>query len=40
MGQAARHAAEQRPWIAIMKQLEGYYAEALRLHQRRAALKS
>ncbi|MCC7448925.1 MAG: glycosyltransferase family 1 protein [Anaerolineae bacterium] len=38
MGQAARRAAEQRPWITIMKQLEGYYAEALRLHQRRHAL--
>ncbi len=34
MGQAARQSAEQRPWIAIMKQLEGYYAEALSLHRR------
>jgi len=40
MGQAARHAAEQRPWITIMKQLESYYAAALCLHRRRSALKS
>lgn len=34
MSQAARAYAEQRPWITIMRQLEGYYHEALGLHQR------
>ncbi len=35
MGCEARKAAENRPWLAIMRQLETYYAEALALHQRR-----
>jgi glycosyltransferase involved in cell wall biosynthesis len=34
MGRAAREFAESQPWTAIMAQLEGYYAEALRLHAR------
>ncbi len=34
MIQAARAYAEQRPWIAIMQQLEGYYQEAWQMHQR------
>ncbi len=41
MSQAARAYAEQRPWITIMRQLESYYDEALRLqhrlHRRRSA---
>src|SRR5258708_39002565 len=34
MAHEARQAAEQRPWLAIMWQLEGYYAEATGLHAR------
>jgi phosphatidylinositol alpha 1,6-mannosyltransferase len=34
MGQQARRSAENRPWLAIMRQLERYYAEAETLHRR------
>jgi phosphatidylinositol alpha 1,6-mannosyltransferase len=34
MGVAAREFAAAQPWTAIMAQLEGYYAEALRLRAR------
>lgn len=34
MGGSARKFAAAQPWTAIMAQLEGYYAEALRLHAR------
>jgi phosphatidylinositol alpha 1,6-mannosyltransferase len=34
MGHAACKSAENRPWLAIMGQLEQYYAEAVRLHGR------
>ncbi len=34
MAHQARQAAEQRPWLSIMRQLEGYYAEATALHTR------
>ena len=38
MSREARHSAEDRPWLAIMQQLEGYYRESLRLHERRARM--
>lgn len=34
MGQDARKTAEERPWSAIMAQLEGYYDEAYRMNER------
>ncbi len=34
MGGEARRSAENRPWLAIMRQLETYYAEAINLHLR------
>ena len=34
MSQSARSLAEQRPWSALMAQLEGYYAEAYLMNQR------
>jgi phosphatidylinositol alpha 1,6-mannosyltransferase len=34
MSAAARKFAEQRPWLSIMRQMESYYGEAVRLHQR------
>jgi len=34
MSRNARKTAEQRPWSAIMAQLEGYYAEAYSMNQR------
>ena len=34
MSRQARQAAEQRPWAALMAQLEGYYEEAWQMNQR------
>ncbi len=34
MGKQARSDAESRPWLAVMRQLERHYAEAVRLHKR------
>ncbi len=34
MSSSARHFAEERPWSAIMSQLENYYDEAKRLNER------
>ncbi|MBZ0287658.1 MAG: hypothetical protein K8I30_08590, partial [Anaerolineae bacterium] len=34
----SRQIAAQRPWEAIMAQLEGHYAEALRLQRRSAQI--
>lgn len=39
MSREARRAAEDRPWLAIMQQLEGYYAETLRLDRRRTRIR-
>lgn len=39
MGRAARAAAEGRPWLAIMNQLEHHYTEAAALYARRERLR-
>jgi glycosyltransferase involved in cell wall biosynthesis len=39
MSREARQAAEDRPWLTIMQQLEVYYAEALRLERRRTRIR-
>jgi glycosyltransferase involved in cell wall biosynthesis len=38
MGQKSRQMAEQRPWEAIMAQLESHYMDAFRLNQRFARM--
>jgi hypothetical protein len=39
MSREARRTAEDRPWLAIMQQLEGYYAETLILERRRSRIR-
>ncbi|MCS6872804.1 MAG: glycosyltransferase family 1 protein [Anaerolineae bacterium] len=39
MSAAARAYAEQHAWSAVMRDLEGYYAEATRLQRRRARMR-
>ena len=34
MSRKARDIAEQRPWSALMAQVEGYYEEAYKMNQR------
>jgi len=40
MGAASRRMAEQRPWAAIMAELEGYYKEAIQLNNRYQQLRA
>jgi glycosyltransferase involved in cell wall biosynthesis len=40
LGTAARKVAEQRPWMSIMRQMESYYGEAVRLHARLKRLRT
>jgi phosphatidylinositol alpha 1,6-mannosyltransferase len=39
MGQAARRDAERRPWMAVMRQLETYYASVICTHERLRRLR-
>ncbi|RMF50761.1 MAG: glycosyltransferase, partial [Chloroflexota bacterium] len=39
MSAAARAYAQQQAWSAVMRALEGYYAEALGLQERRARMR-
>lgn len=39
MGRAARRDAERRPWMAVMRQLEAYYAGVIRAHERLGRLR-